>query len=224
MHKLVLTCVTIGYLTICGSIGLAQQPAPTPTPSNIRQFKCGKIITTYNKDTDETTVQLFPRLIYGTINTGVGRFLTSEPPRPTRQFGEPPISDEPQRGLMLQTFFTYHGKTPRAPDKVALLFTSQDTAPRYNVGRRVIFEIDGEKLDIGDAEIIQSRAENYGVGEKQPDSYSYHKELLGISMPFETFLRLGQAKKLKLKLHTTEIPYNACNIEALRNLASQTTK
>lgn len=196
---------------------VAQQPFPTSTPP---KSKCGKIKTSYDKSLDKTTVQLFPRLIYGTIFTGVGTGITSEPERPTKTLGEPPEVREP-KGLMMQIFLTYPGKSPSVPRNIAFLFTSQDTSPRYYNKRGLVAEIDGKEVKLGDADLVQSREEDYSFSHPLAGGAQYTKEVLGIAVPFQLFEQMSNAKTLTLKLNKTEIPFGHCEIEALQNLISQ---
>ncbi|MEP7337802.1 MAG: hypothetical protein ABI977_08655 [Acidobacteriota bacterium] len=218
MRCLLLACLVFVAAIGCWEMVGAQQPASTPA---VRQFKCGKIITSYDKSSDKTSVQLFPRLIYGTLNTGMGTAITSEPPRPTKRPGEPPEIREPAKGLLMQIFFTYPGKSPRVPRTVALLFTSQDSSPRYNTYRNLVAVIDGEKVDLGQADLVQTREENYSLQKILSGGEEYVKEIFGIAVSYESFVRMSQAKRLKVKLNKTDIPFNSCNIEALQNLVSQ---
>lgn len=218
MRWLLLACLVSVVAVGCWEMVEAQQPAPTPV---VRQFKCGKVTASYDKSSDKTTVQLSPRLIFGTLNTGVGTAITSEPPRPTKRPGEPPEIRGPAKGLLMQIFFTYPGKSPSVPRTVAFLFTSQDSSPRYNTHRNLVAEIDGEKVDLGQADLVQTREENYSLQKILSGGEQYVKEIFGIAAPYEAFMRMSRAKKLKLKLNKTDISFNSCNIEALQNLVSQ---
>lgn len=218
MRCAVLACLVFTAATTRWEVVTAQQPSPTPTP---QKFKCGKIITNYDKSLDKTTVQLVPRLIYGTVYLGPGTGLTSEPPRPTKTLGEPPENTGPARGLMMQVFFTFAGSSPVVPQNAAFLFTSQDTSPRYSSQRKLVAEIDGDKVEIGEMDLVQSRQEDYSFNHPLAGGKQYTKEVLGINVPFQIFERMSKAKKLRLKLNKTDIPFNTCSIESLQNLISQ---
>jgi hypothetical protein len=114
----------------------------------------------------------------------------------------------------------FPGKTPSVPRSVAFTFISQDITPRYNVNRHLVAEVDGGKVDLGEATLEQSRGENYSFNKEPPNGEFYVKEILSVVVPFETFLQLSQAKKLKLKLNKVDIPFSPCGIESLQNLAS----
>lgn len=195
MKILMRTVIIVVLVLACGGISFAQgERAPSPLAPQPIKEPHQRISIKYEKSTDETVVQLNPILVSDEEYFASAYLLTVH-------------------NLFMQAYFTYPGKTPSAPASVIMSFVSLKHGERfYQKDRNLSFTVDGALLEIGEAQVIQFQAMGDNV----------LKEVLSIAVPYDNFMRLANAKKIKMKLGKTEWDLKKKHLKALSELASRT--
>lgn len=158
-----------------------------------RKFKhFGAIVTDYDKEADLTTVLL-------------GIYILNNP------------SVDPSNHvsrIQLIAGFTYTGMEPLGnPKEIEFAFK----ITRVNYGREndsdvpeLIAEIEGEQISLGKPVVLKSTKK-----------HSIFTEKIGVLIPKDVFLKLINAKKVKLKSGNIKVTLRDNPLEALRDLASR---
>ncbi|CAN5761538.1 hypothetical protein BH20ACI3_BH20ACI3_25160 [soil metagenome] len=112
--------------------------------------------------------------------------------------------------LRLGAFSSHQGKVPLTPKEVALVFLSLTTAAtnKYESARQLTITADENR---------------FGCGETQRTTQTekgLFMETLMTVVPFETFVKIAQAKEVKLKLGITEVKLEPEHVLMLRAAAS----
>lgn len=137
----------------------------------------------YDKFTDTTTVQVTIRL-QGNSNLLI-----------------PP-------SLSLLAYFVYQGKEVSIPDRVLITFLSNSKGWSHLHTKRVIFLINGERLDIGP--LYRSRSLGRGSVTESLSKY----------IPLNTFLRIITSANVDGQLGASNFQLSHPQLEALRDFAS----
>jgi hypothetical protein len=170
---------------------LAQSSAPK------RKFKHrGKIETKYDRFRNQTTVRLEPYYVQGTA---------------------PKL--DPLAGIEISAGFVYEGQTlTKHPDEVlfGIVSTSADGF-RYDQDRGLIALVDGERVDLGQMDRVDASYKKKGI--VIPDRY--YVEVLAISMKYDVFLKIANAKVVEMQAGRREFKLRDEHLEALRDLASR---
>lgn len=149
----------------------------------------GDIVTEYNKERDETKVELKQMKIVGAK-----------------------INDE--HVLNLTAYYIYPGKTPAKPEEIVLGFVSAsyNHERKFQELRELKASLDGKQVSLGTMELIDSRLVS-----------KYYKEVLGIFLPWDVFLRLIEGKKesQEMSIGNVRFALERSHLEALRDLASR---
>lgn len=116
--------------------------------------------------------------------------------------------------LRLGAVTAYQGKVKVVPREIALVFVSLTSTDsnKYEAARKLTVVIDGQRLPIGETK-----------RSKQTQNGLFIETLL-VNMPTETFLRMGKAKQVSLKLGFTEVALTPANIVTLRAAGSYMTE
>lgn len=178
----------------CASLSFGQgEGAPNPiAPQRITEPD-KPVSVRYEKSKDETVVQLNPTLVSDEEYFASAYLLTVH-------------------NLFMQAYYTYPGKTASAPSSVIMSFVSLKHGQRYyQKDRKLSFIVDNAPLEIGEAELTQFQAMGDNV----------LKEILSIAVPYDKFTRLANAKKIKMKLGSTEWDLRKKHLKAFSELASR---
>ena len=182
-------------VTTCATLSLAQDASTTPQ----RIFSHNaKIETSYDQVKEITTVRLSPMQVYG------------EPLASSNYVG----SDEAR----FNASFTYSGRTLRAQPKrvlFSLISTSQDW--KYTDFRKLTALVDGKRLKLGPLEHVPSFTVNAPANSNSDD---YISQLIAISLPYETFVRIANGKQVQIRMGPREFELEKNHLEALRDLAT----
>ena len=186
------TLMTVVLILTCAGMSYAQgERAPSPLAPQPIKDPDKLISVKYEKSKDETVVQLNPMLVSDEEYFASAYLLTVH-------------------NLFMQAYFTYPGKTASAPASVTMAFVSLKHGKRYyQKERNLSFTVDGTLLEIGEAQLIQFQAMQDNV----------LKEILAITVPYDKFLRLSAAKKVKMKLGETEWDLKKKHLKAFSDLA-----
>lgn len=116
--------------------------------------------------------------------------------------------------LRLGAITAYQGKVKVVPREIALVFVSLTSTDsnKYESARKLTVVIDGQRLPIGETK--RSKQTQNGL----------FIETLVVNMATETFLRMGKAKEVSLKLGFTEVALTPANIVTLRAAGSYMTE
>lgn len=116
--------------------------------------------------------------------------------------------------LNLTAYFIYPGKTPSKPTELVLGFisASYDRERKFQDFREFKASIDGKQESLGTFELIDSRF-----------SAKVFKEVLGIFLPWDVFVRLTENKKdtMEMSIGNVRFQLDKIHLEALRDLASR---
>ncbi|HET6892715.1 MAG TPA: hypothetical protein VFH31_16545 [Pyrinomonadaceae bacterium] len=182
-------------ITTCGMLALAQ----AKTKAQRIFTHNGTIETSYDQVKEITTVRLNPMQVYG------------EPLASSQYIG----GDE----ASFNASFTYSGRTLRAQPKsilFSLTSTSQDW--KYTDFRKLTALVDGRRLTIGPLEHVPSFTVNAPANANSDD---YISQGIAISLPYKTFLRIANGKKVQIRMGPREFELGENHLEALRYLATR---
>ena len=190
-----------------GPVCLAQNAGLKPPPKRNYKYE-GKVISTYEKEKDLTVVliQLMP------IKEGQDPNYDFE----LRGSGDWPRFGMPER-LDFSIYFSYPGRTLATPEQVLIGFLYVAFDPQSYESHSLTAKIDGEEVDFGTMRVLRRR-EIYARGAYKP----YTGVHLETSIPYETLLRMANARKVKMKLGKVRFDLNKDHMEAIRDLASRT--
>ena len=187
---------SLAVVLTCAALGFAQGAAPALP----RVFAHdGKIETSYDEVKDTTTVRLDPMQVYGESLVSSNY-----------------VGDD---GARFYASFTYPGRTSSAPPKrvlITLISTSEDW--KYKDSLELTALVDGEHLKIGPLEHAPSFAVRAPADSISADSVSQE---IAISLPYKTFLRIANGKKVRLRMGPREFKLEENHLEALRDLAGR---
>ena len=175
---------------------LATQTAPAK-----RKFKySGKVESIYDKTKDETLV------FFNIIGITAARSLDWE--------GTAVASDE---ALGFSMYFTYPGQTLTTPKWVGLGIASRIYEPKQYGDYKLTIVADKQELNIGILKVQDKGTHRYS-----PVRPVVRIQMLEGTIPYEQFLQIANARKVKMQIGHREIPLDTENLEAIRDLASHT--
>jgi len=180
------------------------QDASTLKPPQRRNFKYnGKIVSTYDKAKDQTLVliQLMPVKSVEEPRTGID---------------PDPIGKTPE-SLGISFYFTYPGQTLVTPRFVGFGVLYEALDPQKYESHLLSTKIDGQRVDFGKMVMQHEKMVHYR-GTYKP----YTNRILELNISYENFLRLANAKKVKMKLGDYDFDLSKDQLEAIRDLASRT--
>jgi hypothetical protein len=154
-----------------------------------------KITAVYNERIDTTVVRFGPMHL---VN-----FKTGSPFSYAIEDGE----------LRLSAFFTYKGKTFVKPESIALIFLSVNVPTnRWELSTRKDMEImaDDAHWSIPTVHVVESK-----------NSGNLVIESLGVSIPCESFAKIANSKKIKLRLGDRKFDLAKEHSATLRDLAGR---
>ena len=187
---------SLAVVLTCAALGFAQGAAPALP----RVFAHdGKIETSYDEVKDTTTVRLNPMQLYGEALASSNY-----------------VGDD---GARFYASFTYPGRTSSAPPKrvlITLISTSEDW--KYKDSLKLTALVDGKHLKIGPLEHAPSFAVKAPADSISADSVSQE---IAISLPYKTFLRIANGKKVRIRMGPREFKLEENHLEALRDLAGR---
>jgi hypothetical protein len=88
---------------------------------------------------------------------------------------------------------------------------------KYAVDRTLMIDLDGSVLNLGPMEVVERRIDP----NMELHSNQYFIESLELPLPYETFLRITNAGKVKMTLGGTEFQLTNEHLEAFRDLISR---
>lgn len=186
----------VAITTICATLGLGQH---ADTTSQRISAHNGRVEASYDQIKEITTVRLYPMQVYG------------EPLASSQYIG----SDE----ASFNASFTYSGRTLRAqPKRVLFSLTSTSQDWKYTDFRKLTALIDGKRLDLGPLEHVPSFTVNASAN---ADSDDYISQGIAVSLPYKTFLRIANGKKVHIRMGPREFELGKNHLEALRDLATR---
>jgi len=182
-------------VTTCATLGLAQDGNTTLQRISTHN---GKIETRYDQVDEITTVHFNPMQVYG------------EPLASSNYIG----GDEAR----FNASFTYWGRTLRTQPKrvlFSLISTSEDW--KYTDFRKLTALVDGKRMKLGPLEHVPSFTVNAAANANSDD---YISQEIAISLPYKTFLRIANGKKVQIRMGPREFELAKNHLEALRDLAA----
>jgi len=159
----------------------------------------GKIETSYDEVKDTTSVRLNPMQVYGE-SLASSNYVGND-------------------GARFYASFTYAGRTLSALPKrvlITLISTSEDW--KYKASLKLTALVDGKRLEIGPLEYAPSFVVKAPADSISADSVS---QQIAISLPYKTFLRIANGKKVRIRMGHREFKLEENHLEALRHLAGR---
>jgi hypothetical protein len=182
--------------------GLAQGALTPPAKRNFKYD--GKIVSTYDKEKDRTIVLI-----------QLMDVKDVEDPRPVWE--DSPTKPRQQDKLGFTMFFDYPGTTLATPKFVSVGFTYLALEPGQYGDHTLTAKVDGERITLGKMQVLRTQEVIVRTAYKR-----YTRRALELVIPYEQFLRLANAKKVKMKLGNTDFDLSKDHLEAVRDLASRT--
>lgn len=196
MRKHVRIILVLAIVTASATLGPGQEPNNTPQASSTHN---GKAETRYDQNKAITTVRLYAMQVYG------------EPLASSKYIG----GDEAN----FNASFTYPGRRLKAqPKEVRLSLTSTSQDWKYTDFRELTAVVDGKRLKLGPLEQVPSFTVSASAN---PNSDDYISERIAISLPYETFLRIANGTKVRIRMGPREFKLEHKHLEALRYLATR---
>jgi len=175
----------------------------------VRKFKHNsKVESTYDKTKDLTTTYLRPMTV--TSAPGSIDVQMMGDGKKTRTL--------PGEVLWMTAYFVSPGKAVVKPQTVVLGFRSWTMdQTKYSNDRTLVIDLDASTINLGPMELVERRLD---PNMEFPD-HRYFVESLEMPMPYELFLRITNAGKVKLTLAGTELSLRTEQLEAFRDLVSR---
>ena len=187
--------VTLAMVTTGATLVTAQVVDITPQPTFT---DIGKIESSYDQVKEITTVWFNPMQVYG------------EPLASPDYIG----GDEAR----FHASFTYPGRTSRVqPKRVLFSLTSTSEDWKYTDFHKLTAFVDGKPLKLGALEHVPSFTLNTPANANSED---YISQGISISVPYKTFLRIANGKKVRIRMGPREFELQKEHLKALRDLAA----
>ncbi len=179
---------------------LGQTQESQLTPPAKRKFKyAGKIETTYDKSKDESIV--FFRLM---------RIKALETPKGPY---EVQFSDEK---LEFTSYFAHPGQKLITPHWITIGFLSATEDPQKYTDQKGTVKVDDQWINLGTMKVLSRTS--YTRRGKLP----LVSETRELPIPYQQFLLMANAKKIKVRLGSVEFDLDKEHLEAIRDLAAHT--
>lgn len=201
-------------LTACalalGAQAARAQDAGLKPPAKRKFNYTGKIVTNYDPAKDRTMVliQLMP------VKEGEDPAFDPDL-RQRESLGQAP-GRIPER-LQFSMYFTYPGQTLATPPYVSVGFVYVALDPKRYESHELSAKVDGEKIELGRMQVVADKSIAV-VGGYRP----YTQRVLDMTIPYEQFLRIANAKRVKMRLGELDFDLTKDHLEAIRDLASRT--
>lgn len=197
----------IGSLSLILLLTCSDFSPPQTIPANKRKFKHNsKVEKKYDKD--QTTVYLRPMTIRN-VRGSIEAQIINEGKR---------TETIPSEVLWMTAYFISPGKLLVKPRFVVIGFRSWTMDQmKYAVDRTLMIDLDGSVLNLGPMEVVERRIDP----NMELHSNQYLIESLELPLPYETFLRITNAGKVKMALGGTEFQLTNEHLEAFRDLISR---
>jgi hypothetical protein len=119
--------------------------------------------------------------------------------------------------LEFSMYFTYSGQKLRTPKWVGIGIASATYEPKQYGDYDITIIADNQALSIGSMTVHDRGATRYDA-RRPPVKF----QMLEAAVPYEQFLQMANARKVKVKIGHKEFPLDRENLEAIRDLASHT--
>jgi hypothetical protein len=192
-------------LLTCSEFSPSQSIPPNKPPA--RKFKHNsKVEKKYDKY--QTTVYLRPMTIRN-VRGSIEASIINEGKK---------TETIPSEVLWMTAYFISPGKVLVKPRFVVIGFRSWTMdQTKYAVDRTLMIDLDGSVLNLGPMEVVERRIDP----NMELHSNQYFIESLELPLPYETFLRITNAGKVKMTLGGTEFQLTNEHLEAFRDLISR---
>lgn len=116
--------------------------------------------------------------------------------------------------LFLQAVFSSPGQSASQPKTVSLFIdANESTRKRFKFERSLIFLVDGERVNFGDMEWLDS---TYIPGGRYTSGTVIDE--LGISIPWDVFIKISKAKTVEFQVGTVEATLDSTHLTLFKNL------
>lgn len=187
-------CLAIFIALSCLPSGNAQSSGSTSRT----KFKCGKVNSAFDNSKNETQVQLRPLILKGIFHIASGETLHSQESLP---------NDD--HGVALSVLYSYQGKVPSKPQSIVIVIEVESAQPKYETERSLSVNLDGEVQKIG---LMDRTVQLTGLG--------FTREDLSVPVSYEQFMKITNAKKVKINLGANSFNLTECHLDALRKFES----
>lgn len=194
--KALIASAFVASLT-CGLVTQAQNSSLSPPAK--RKFKHHiEIKTEYDQTKDET-------MVFTTLFT----------------VQKPIYSDKFSRGIRMSTYFIYPGRSFQTPRVIYLGFQVARYVHTYNEqyedNFNLSFETDGTNIDLGAMKVLQSSKDRKPSGDRL-----FIYTVTETSLPYEEFLKLANARNVKMKVGNDKFELQNEALEVIRDFATHT--
>lgn len=194
----------LSLLLLCGAaVASAQTAALQPPPKRNYKYD-GKIVTNFDKEKGETVVLI-----------QLMRIKDVEDPRPVWE--DTPANPRQLDTLEMTMFFSYPGQTLVTPKYVSVGFLYLALDPERYRNHALRAKIDGVWVELGKMDVLRTQEVSARGAYKR-----YTRRALEMTIPYEQFLALANARKVKMQLGGVEFDLSRDHLEAIRDLASRT--
>jgi len=205
MKRTLIVCLSLIMLLAWSDLSPSQSSPPNKPPT--RKFKHNsKVEKKY--DEDQTTVYLRPMTIRN-VRGSIEASIINEGKR---------TETIPSEVLWMTAYFISPRKVLVKPRFVIIGFRSWTMdQTKYAVDRTLMIDLDGSVLNLGPMEVVERHIDP----NMELHSNQYLIESLELPLPYETFLRITSAGKVKMALGGTEFQLTNEHLEAFRDLISR---
>lgn len=202
--KYLSTSLLAASLMLVSSFGtLSQDNSSNKQP--VRKFKHkSKVETIYDKAKNQTTTYLRPMAL---------RYIKSAVE--ARIISESRTDFLPSETLFMTAYFVSAGKVLSKPEFVVIAFRSQALdQTKYPNALTLTIKLDDSSMDLGSMQVTERRIEAMGP---------YHYLLVSFesSLPYESFHRITNARKVIIRMAGEEFELTTDHLEAFRDLLSR---
>lgn len=153
-----------------------------------------KVDVHYDKKKNATTVGLAPLTVWSA--TGEGRSLNS---------------------IELSAAFTYPGHNIAVPKTVDIVISASSTSGRqFTYEHNLVVTADDVRLNFGEMKVFGSRT-NSPIPQIGGSVLAF--EMLALSIPYEDWLKIATAKKVKMQVGSRQVELSNKHLQALGDLA-----
>ena len=127
----------------------------------------------------------------------------------------------PAETIWITAYSISSGKVPVRPEFVVIAFKSETLdKTKFETDQSLTITLDDLTMDLGDMTITEHRVDD----RKQVPPHQYMLESLELPVPYETFLKITRAQKVKVKLAREEFELKNDHLEAFRDLLNSVSQ
>lgn len=180
----------------------------SPKTSRLKFKHKSKVETIYDKEKNQTTTYLRPMTLLSK-ESSIEAIMINEGKR-TRYL--------PAETILVTAYIVSPGKVLVKPEFVIIAFRSSTLEKaKFTSDQSLTVTLDDVAMDLGNMTIMEHRLDD----RMQVPGHQYMLESLELPVSYETFLKVTQAKKVKIRLARETFELQNDHLEAFRDLLSR---